>query len=59
MGNNIKRKRRKASTPTNVQNKMVLPNGFNQRKYSIKSVKRKYNKPKPIKKNIPLISSFK
>ena len=47
------------STPTNVQNKIVLPMGFNQRKYSIKRVKRKYNKPKPMKKTTPRISSFK
>ena len=55
-GKQINRKNKNNSTPTNNQNKMVLPAGFNHKKYSIKSVNKKYNNPIPIKKITPFIS---
>ncbi len=53
IGNKINRTTRKPSTAIKTQNKMVLPVGFSQRKYSTKSVNNKYSKPKPTKKINP------
>ena len=50
--------KRKISTKIKVQNKIVLPIGLSQRKYSTKSVNKKYNNPKPMKKIIPRINSL-
>lgn len=47
-----------ASTNKNKPNKMVLPKVANQRKYSIKKVKIKYNKPVVMKRSIPFINSL-
>ena len=46
------------STPTNNQNKIVLPEVDNHKKYSINKVKMKYNKPNPMKRITPFISSL-
>ena len=50
--------KRKISTKIKAQNKIVLPIGLSQRKYSKKSVNKKYNNPKPMKKIIPRINSL-
>lgn len=47
-----------ASTNKNKPNKIVLPKVANQRKYSIKKVKIKYNKPIVIKRSDPFINSL-
>ena len=58
IGNKINRYNKYTSTPTKTQNKIVLPIGLSQRKYSINKVNRKYKSPKPTKRIIPLINSF-
>jgi hypothetical protein len=57
-GNAINRIDKNNSTATNSQNKMVLPEVGNQKKYSINKVTIKYNKPNPTKRMIPFISSL-
>jgi hypothetical protein len=57
-GKAMNRINKKDSTPMNNQNKMVLPDVDNHKKYSINKVKMKYNKPNPIKRMTPFISSL-
>jgi hypothetical protein len=54
----MNRSNKNDSTPTNNQNKIVLPEVDNHKKYSINKVKMKYNKPNPMKRITPLISSL-
>ena len=49
---------KKTSTAINNQNKIVLPDVDNHKKYSISKVKMKYNKPNPMKRMTPFISSL-
>jgi hypothetical protein len=58
IGKAINRNNKNTSTEIKTANKIVLPIGFNQRKYSTKSVNNKYNKPKPTKKIMPRSNSF-
>jgi len=58
MGNKINRNKRNNSTAINTKKRTVLAVGFNQRKYSIKSVNIKYNNPKPTKKMVPRSNSL-
>jgi hypothetical protein len=58
MGNKIKRSSKNNSTTINTTNNTVLEKGFNQRKYSTKSVKIKYSKPMPTKKMVPRSNSL-
>ena len=54
----INRINKKTSTAIKSQNKIVLAVGFNHKKYSKKSVKKKYKKPNEKKRITPFINSF-
>ena len=57
-GIKMNRINKNSSTKINTQNKIVLADGFNHKKYSINKVKNRYKKPKVKNKIPPFINSF-